>query len=622
MLAMLLPLVLLAQGAPDDYLLVNASEIAAAKAKAAEFPWAGQALAELTLRAERAVKAPLEIPDRGGQWPHWYSCRLDGAKLRTISPTLHRCPVCGKDYTGEPYDSVVLSGVHGRNSSAIRDCGLAFRFTGRAEFAARAAEILTAYADRYGRYPLHNTKGEPKVGGGRIMSQTLDESVWLIPAAWGYALVRDTIPEAGRRHIEQDLLVAAADVIREHRMGIHNIQCWKNSAVGLAGYVCSRDDLVREAIDDPARGFRAQMAKGVTADGLWHEGSLGYHAYMMAAAWPLAEAARHHGVDLFSTRFGSLWDAPLALALPNGDAPGFNDNAGANVASLAPLYEIAFAHWPKPEYGGVVARSSRDDINALVFGASTVPRAPLIPTTSAVLRDAGYAMLRAGSNAAAVRFGMHGGGHGHPDKLDLVTFAEGKLLGLDPGSINYGVPLHAEWYRSTIAHNTVCVDQHIQAARDGKLEDWQTHDGVTTLAASANDVYPGVRLKRVLTMRAPGLLEDHFECASEVDHVYDWAFHVPGTLTSSLSFVRREGALGTNNGYQHIKEVATARTSEAFWVKWQVGGVALTLHINGAPGTEVIRGIAPGRNPADKVPVILLRRQGRSTVFEVRHEVN
>ena len=80
--------------------------------------------------------------------------------------------------------------------------------------------------------------------------------------------------------------------------------------------------------------------------------------------------------------------------------------------------------------------------------------------------------------------------------------------------------------------------------------------------------------------------------------------------------------MGTNNGYQHIKEVATARTSEAFWVKWQVGGVALTLHINGAPGTEVIRGIAPGRNPADKVPVILLRRQGRSTVFEVRHEVN
>ena len=42
-------------------------------------------------------------------------------------------------------------------------------------------------------YPRHNTAGEDKVGGGRIMAQTRDESVWLIPAAWGYSLMRDTL---------------------------------------------------------------------------------------------------------------------------------------------------------------------------------------------------------------------------------------------------------------------------------------------------------------------------------------------------------------------------------------------------------------------------------------------
>jgi hypothetical protein len=67
--------------------------------------------------------------------------------------------------------------------------------------------------------------------------------------AGGYALVRDTLSEADRSRIEKYLFVAAANVIREHRMAIHNIQCWKNSAVALAGYVAGDKELVREAID-------------------------------------------------------------------------------------------------------------------------------------------------------------------------------------------------------------------------------------------------------------------------------------------------------------------------------------------------------------------------------------
>lgn len=282
-----------------NYLLVSHSEIEAAKRTAGSSPWAREALRALVQEAEKAASGPLEIPDRGGQWPHWYSCKRDGSRLRTLSRTEHRCPACGAVYRGEPYDSVVLSQIHDRNARQIRDLGLAYRFTARSEFAKRAGEILVGYADRYRAYPRHNVNGEDRVGGGKLMAQTLDESVWLIPAAWGYSLVRDTLGEAARSHIEQDLLLPAAEVIREHKMGIHNIQCWKNSAVGLAGFVTGNQDLVHEAIDDPARGFRAQIGQGVTADGLWYEGSLGYHAYTMSALWPLAAAARLAGIDLY-----------------------------------------------------------------------------------------------------------------------------------------------------------------------------------------------------------------------------------------------------------------------------------------------------------------------------------
>jgi hypothetical protein len=458
------------EDARESYLLVDKAEIEAARQKAANYPWARAALDRVMRDAENALKKPVSLPDRGGQWYHWYSCKKDGAGLTTVSPTQHRCPVCGAVYTGEPYDSVALASVHNGYSKSIRDLGLAYRFAGRDEFAKRAGEILLAYADRYRSYPLHNINGEAKVGGGRVHAQTLDESTWLIPVAWGYGLVRDALSEAERRHIEDDLLLAAADVIRSHKMGIHNIQCWKNSAVGVVGFVTGKQELIREAIDDPDRGFRAQIAKGVTDDGLWYEGSLGYHQYTMSATWPLAEAARHAGIDLFSDRYRTLWDAPLALALPDGNAPGFNDNGGGNALNLAPLYEIAYARWQKPVYGHVAARSRRDSLEALFYGAEPIPSGPMIPEESVLLKAAGFAMLRAKGTSVAMRFGSHGGGHGHPDKLNIVTFGAGQLLGLDPGSIRYGVPLFREWYRTTIAHNTVTVDQRSQAASDGALE--------------------------------------------------------------------------------------------------------------------------------------------------------
>ena len=606
--------------APNNYLLIDEVEIAAARHKAETHPWARAALDRIVKAAERALKDPVQLPDRGGQWPHWYTCKKDGVTLTAVSPTEHRCPRCGTLYRGEPYDSVVLYGVHSRYSAAVRDLGLAYRFTGRPEFARRAGEILLAYADRYGSYARHNINGEDKVGGGRVMAQTLDESVWLIPVAWGYSLVRETLAPAQSTHIERDLLLAAAGVIREHRMGIHNIQCWKNSAVGLAGYAAGDAALVREAIDDPERGFRAQIARGVTDDGLWYEGSLGYHRYTMDALWPLAEAARHAGADLYTGRLRSLYDAPLALALPNGDAPGFNDNGGSNVTSYAALYELAFARWKRPEYGGIVAHTSRDSVQALLYGAEDTPSGLTIPETSVLLRAAGFAMLRSGGTAVATRFGLHGGGHGHPDKLNIVTFGGGHLFGLDPGSIHYGAPLHREWYRSTIAHNTVSVDQQLQRNADGRLEEWSTPAGATVLVASAADVYPGVMLRRSLRLSA-GRLEDRFQCSSEQEHTYDWAFHAAGRFTASLQLTPRTRPLGDANGYQHIEGVSQGHTDDDWWARWEDGGARWTVRVKGAPGTEVFAGSGPGKNPADRVAMIVVRRRARATAFEVVHEV-
>ncbi len=614
-----------AMAADSNYLLVDQAGIDAAKGKARSQPWAAKALDALLRDADRRLASKLEIPGRGGQWPHWYSCKRDGVKLETVSPTEHKCPHCGAVYSGEPFDSVPLYGVHSSNAQTAQALGLAFRFTGKPEYAARAREILTEYADRYRGYRLHDKDGNEKIGGGRVMAQTLDEAVWLIPMAWSYALVRETMTADAKAHVEADLFRPAADVIRQHKMAIHNIQCWKNSAVGLAGFVTGDQALVKEAIDDPDRGFRAQISRGVK-DGIWWEGSLGYHHYTMQSLWPLAEAARLAGTDLYDDGYRALFDGPLAVALPNGDAPGFNDNAGSNVSRMASLYELAYARWRRPEYGRLVTGSARDSLFALLWGAADAPSGDPIPRQSQVLREMGFAMLRSPALTAAVRFGMHGGGHGHPDKLNVVTYGGGRLLGLDPGSINYGVPLHQEWYRSTIAHNTVAVDGASQSTADGRLVSWSTEAGVTKLVASAPAAYKGVTLQRSLGMSAAGRLSDRFECTSTTDeeHTYDWAFHAPGRLTMSVEMSARAEALGDKNGYQHLKKLASGKTDGAFTARWLPAsgtGPALMLRVEAAPGTEVFTAVGPGRDPVDEVPVLIVRRRGKAAVFAVTHEM-
>ena len=185
----------------DDYLLLDQAEIDGVLAKAKRCPWAAEALQQLLARAEAVIAKPMEIPDRGGQWGHWYTCGKDGSPLVMDSPTRHRCPKCNTIYSGEPYDSIYTARVHGGNSSAVRDLGLAFRFTGREEFAKRAAALLAGYAEKYSSYPRHDPYNKDSVNSARVMSQALDESTWITPMAWGYTMVRSIIP--GREAIEE-----------------------------------------------------------------------------------------------------------------------------------------------------------------------------------------------------------------------------------------------------------------------------------------------------------------------------------------------------------------------------------------------------------------------------------
>lgn len=78
-----------------------------------------------------------------------------------------------------------------------------------------------------------------------------------------------------------------------------------------------------------------------------------------------------------------------------------------------------------------------------------------------------FAVLRSEPSEADIYllmdYGPHGGTHGHPDRLNIIFYANGRLQAPDFGNLcDYRLPLWREWDQQTISHNTVVVNEESQ----------------------------------------------------------------------------------------------------------------------------------------------------------------
>ena len=616
-------------------LLFSRKGIAELKERINRYDWAKAQWEALKRRADAALSEPINLPPRGGNWWHYYACPKHGASLRTGKQIgewqwEHICPVDNEVIQSDPtkperdYDGVVIMGVHGRFANLVRDLGIVYQVTGDRRYAEKAKAILLAYDDRYLSYPLHDIRGKPSVGGGRVGPQTLDESTWLIPMAQGADLIWETLTDAERETLAQKLfLPAAKEVILPHKMGVHNIQCWKNSAVGLVGFLLGDKQLIWEAIENPERGYWTQMRKGVSEDGVWWEGAWGYHFYTLSALWHLTEAARNCGINLYGDELKRMFDAPFKFMMPNWRLPAFNDSTEvallteigfARFGITQPIYELAYARYREPLYAALLSRGERRSDFALWFGVGELPQPQPIRWRSANYPASGYAILARGEGEQAtwlcLKYGPHGGGHGHPDKLNFVLYARGQVLALDPGMARYGVPIHGGWYRTTLAHNTLIVDETNQKPAEGKCLSFGTEGGVDFVVADAGDIYDGVRFRRAIALLNENAIVviDNVRCDKE--RLLDVALHLRGQW-SNLP----EGEKWTppdKDGYRYLTEATIRRVGGLTTIvvdprpDWRV---AVTL-IADAP-VDLVTALGVGSHAADRVPMVMVRRQAK-----------
>lgn len=596
--------------APRPRLEYTAAELAAWRADSARQDELRRAVAG----AEAALKDSVDIPDQNAQWIFYYACPKDASGLQPQAGDRHLCPVCKTSYDDERTRAAYRCRLHDQANARCHALALGYALTGEERFAVPVRAALLRLAALYPKWGKHDRWGRSGLlapTGGWRYSQLLDEAYSLILLAKSYDLVAAApcFSAEDRAVITDQLLAGVARRIMAYQSfvdPINNHRTWFNAAYAVAGVAAGKPELLRAAVEDKG-GLLWQLQNSVTSDGLWYEGTLAYHFYALSAIEETVAAAARAGWDFSdNTKLRRLWTEPLQLAWPDGRFPVINDSDPASLAGFAGHYRWA-AHF------------FRDPLFAAYADNSSPEQAAALPLQSRALEGSGIAILRSGAGekqvCAMLDYGLHGGHHGHPDKLNLLLYAQGKEFLFDPGRITYSVPEYESWCRTSIAHNTVVINGRNQHPDTGRLLYFQSQPRYAACLAESTGAYSSWRLRRMLVL-TPEYLVDVFTVRGKKEATLDWVIHGRGVLESPLTFTPAAQALGEKNGYQHLTNVMQAHSAqEMATALFRQGERVLPLLLLDTGGETLYRGEGIGYTLKERQPFLLRRKQAKDAVF-------
>ncbi|MCX7944606.1 MAG: heparinase II/III family protein, partial [Deltaproteobacteria bacterium] len=499
-----------------------------------------------------------DLPPEGGQWGMWYVCKNDNSYLTYIPPMTHKCPKCGKVYSGFPYDQVIYTRMHNDLAKAALRLAQSYLFTNEPKYSSMAKDILLRYAQKYPLYPIHDTNNKVTNSGGRVLSQTLDESIWFIDISWAYELLKDggVFNSEEKLLIENSLLYEGFKVIEKSKAGNSNWQSWHNAAMTAIGFAIDDFGIVSIALNDQSNGFLFQLNKSITSDGFWYEGSWGYHFYALRPLVFTTEMLRRYGIDYTKEEsLRRMFELPVLFSEPDGRLPPFNDSGIADIKGQNGLYEFAY-NWTGEEIMAFPIDKQSRSYEGIFWGAENISGSGSSYDKSLLLEESGYVIARTNRENPiylAADFGPHGGWHGHYDKLSFVLYALGKEIAVDSGTHSYALPIHDEYDKSTVAHNTVVVDASNQKEAKGHISYLHDIYDVVLFEIGSDDANDSASLSRnvIVTDR---YVYDRFDVYSKDgnQHKYDWVIHLNGKFSGIENFSSPYSFAENKNGYQYL----------------------------------------------------------------------
>lgn len=558
---------------------------------------------------------------------------------------------------------------HKDNYREMRWAGLLFQITGEEKYAEFVRDMLDVYAEVYptlGPHPLaHHQKA------GKLFHQTLNEEVWLVHTSIAYDCVYDWLPAERRERYETNIFRPMAEWFSVRNVEefdrIHNHGTWAVASVGMIGIVMGEDSYVEKALHgsnlDNEGGFLRQLDLLFSPDGYYMEGPY-YIRYALMPFFYFAEAIHRNrpDVQIYEYRDQILKKAlysAVQTAYPNGVLPPIND--ASRTMDIAASEVVLAADLAYDRYGandnllGVAEIQGRVILNRSGLEVAKDHAAhdgtPKMTWPSVEFLDGndgeqgGLGILRMGEGQdqtmLLMKYGVHGKGHGHFDKLHFTFFDQGREVVPDYGFARWiniepkwggrYLPENDSYAMQTIAHNTVVVDETTQnefvesdaMSMSGKRHFFDaSKDHVKAVSARADTYYDGVDMQRSMLMVDDDRLEypvvvDLYRLSSDEEHTYDYPLHFRGQHMLMNFEIdaddQAQAPLGDDYGYQHVWKEAEGETDEPVRFTWLDGNRYYTFVFSAAPDTKILFGRTGANDPQFNLisePMLVVRRTG------------
>jgi hypothetical protein len=170
-----------------------------------------------------------------------------------------------------------------------------------------------------------------------------------------------------------------------------------------------------------------------------------------------------------------VWDAMLPFVDYRGILFGTNDSTDYDMVAK---YDLAYYVWRDLKYTSIIRRVDRRD---LIYGVGELPepdKEEANAAESAYADNVGLTVLRSRKEGrspaeqlqAVVKYGSHGGYHGHFDRTGLVSLMRYGRSAYSPLAAwySYHPYMFKMWVQTSMAHNMVVVDQRMQEPTESK----------------------------------------------------------------------------------------------------------------------------------------------------------
>lgn len=533
-----------------------------------------------------------------------------------------------------------------------------YAVTGETNYGMRARDLLVDFSTYY--QTLKTT-----LQHGRYSWSTLGEKPVAIDLAMAYDLIANApfVSSNDHRHIQKMFRTMAWECGHNCvHTGSDNWRALANALIAACGFAIGDRALIDESINgvyDDKRGkylygVVQQLTHSFYSDGTSWERAPGYalmsidammyvlvaaknsgldiwHASLPGIPGPFLGCENHGGYDPGNRSFKALLDAQFYYSFHSFRNQGRLGRSEAYADSCNPglynhnVYRLAFQEYQDPKYAWLNSQQRRPvDFWNLMHGPANMSAGQFNMNDSAsigltgqhtngcaLFPVGGFAILRSDpTNLLAIScllaFGPLSAGHTHPDMLHFSLYGQGEIVCPDSGLHRYNDPLHEDWDRQTISHNTVVVDEtsHWHAGQliediwrffepVGEVKSFYPGKRVKMVRALCTNAYAGVTMDRALTLVGSYVL-DVFRVTSASNRTYDLALHGLGEIRTMPELPLASNAF-TQAGYKELTNLRRGTpTSDILRAEFVETNRSVLVLREQPVGSEVIIGRDPG----------------------------